>query len=153
MHELGIGTEETPTIVVDHVIRCICDPDFGFPSDGFRKTAEGVAVCEGREEDQLLTAWGELCRQFLTPGLIHVMARVHGVEEKQPVAIQIVNDHIGSRGGIAWGDFQFKEPFAIRFSTWKEDTRRTDVTWREIRHYRFDQLVARTAHGSSDTSL
>ena len=88
---------------MDHVIRRIGDPDFGFPSDGRMKSCEGFAIWKRRHEDQSRANISKKFRQFVFPLLIEGAVARHGFYDEEPIPSRIVNDNIG-RSASLWKD-------------------------------------------------
>ncbi|MEI6175793.1 MAG: hypothetical protein WCS43_02780 [Verrucomicrobiota bacterium] len=87
MASRSVWSKKSLTVKVDHVVRRIGDPNFGFPCDGFREAGENVTICKGGEKDQILSDIVEMSDHSLATGFVHMTATSYGVKDKKPIPL------------------------------------------------------------------
>ncbi len=138
LHELGIGTEETLAVEVDHVVRGVCDPDFGFPSDGGVEAGKGLAVGKCGDEYETGACGGKELGQFVFSLLIDGAMGGDGFDDDEPVAFHIMNKNVGGFASGCEFDSEFcqcevvAENFFVGCVAEKKDARLADEAWGEL---------------------
>lgn len=145
--ESGIRPEKALVVEVDHVVGSIGDPDMRFPCDGFHATAEAAMVGKGGEHYQVLATRREMVVQLRPPFFGHVPMPGRGIDEEQPISLQIMDHHIRHRDIRKRSNSKTRKSTAIRFPARNEDTGLTDMPRRESCDDLMNEVAVGSGHG------
>gem|GEM_PF-1553101 len=136
---------------MDHVIRRIGDPDFGFPSDGGMKSCEGFAIWKRRHEDQSRANISKKFRQFVFSFLINRPMTRHSFYNNDPIPSRMIYQNIGRfaslrkrKPQLCHGS-QIGYDFLVGGITKKKNFRPTHKALGEFFHDPLDQLIRPSA--------
>lgn len=132
---------------MDHVVGGIGDPDVGIPVDGISAMSVAFGICECREKDQVLGCCVELLPKRFLPVPGHVPPGGSGIDEEQPAALTVVENHVGEDGFGGWDDADLIEPLPMRFECGFQYACRLRVSWDEVGYDLVNELAAGRKHG------
>ena len=135
---------------MNHVVRCVGDPDFGFPGDGGVEVGKGLAVGKGGDEHEAGTGGGEELAQFVFPLLIDGTVRGDGFDDNEPVSFDIMNKNVGGFAAGCEFDSEFcqrevvTENFLVGGVAEEKNAGPADEAWCEFFDDGADQCILAT---------
>lgn len=129
---MWIGPEKPLAVEVDHVIGSRGDPDVSFPSDGLQAATEATMIWKSGEKDQVPAARCEMFVQLRPARFGHVPLSGRNIDEKQRIALKIMNDDIRHGDHSPWADAKTRYCLSIRFPAGYQNTGPTNMPRSEV---------------------